>query len=240
VIETGVGNVRVLLTLTVILLLTAYTAIGTTTITQHASLVAISTSKPTKYALNTQPATLNRLLMKVKADSVIETPIISEIPDAEVEKSRNASSIKSYMEKYDLPSKTASHYANFIMGASDKYKVDPFLVVALIKVETSEQPFRYDDSPNDDGAIGLTQILNVNASWMGVGVSELYDPETNIYLGVKYLKTLQDRFGYDLGITAYNQGEGNVQRGTYNTKYFKAIQKVYMSIEGNPLHNSDS
>jgi len=167
-----------------------------------------------------------------------ETPTVKEASVEEDKESSVSPFLVAHMVKHDLPEKTAKRYAGYIMQASDEYMVNPFLILSIIHVETGGT-FRYKNRPNSHGAIGLMQILERNAGWMGVEASDLYDPRTNIMLGTKYLKYLQDRFGHDLGIVAYNQGEGNVARGTYRTWYFDKVHTVFMSIEGND-YNSKS
>jgi soluble lytic murein transglycosylase-like protein len=44
------------------------------------------------------------------------------------------------------------------------------------------------------------------------GVSNLYDPESNVDAGIRHLKSLLDRFPLTLALAAYNAGEAAVQR----------------------------
>ena len=49
----------------------------------------------------------------------------------------------------------------------------------------------------------------------GVGAAQqLHDPQTNLDVSARYLKTLQQRFGNDLTLVlaAYNAGEGAVEK----------------------------
>lgn len=161
---------------------------------------------------------------------------------ASVEEEKESSvfvSLKKYMELHDLPSEYAAEYAGYVEKYADKYEVDPFLVLAVIHVETGST-YIHKTEPNRHGAVGLMQILERNLKcnnspegcyqdiWEGYTKEDLKVPEKNIELGVKYLKYLIDRFGYELGVTAYNQGEGNVSRGTYRTWYG---DKVFAALE---------
>lgn len=203
------------------LLLTACAAPqGKTTVSQDVT----TRPEPTEFVLNTQP------IPEKKVEVKKEKPTVKVLSVEEDKESSVSLLLAAHMIENNLPDKTANKYANYIMQASEEHGVDPYLIMSIIHVETGGT-FRFKDRPNSHGAIGLMQILKSNAKWMGVSAQGLYDPKTNIKLGTKYLKYLQDRFGHDLGITAYNQGEGNVARGTYRTWYFNKVNKVFKSIK---------
>jgi soluble lytic murein transglycosylase-like protein len=54
------------------------------------------------------------------------------------------------------------------------------------------------------------------AAWLepGVSVRELRDPDTNLRIGLRYLKQLTDKYkgDVDLALVAYNRGPGTVDR----------------------------
>lgn len=107
-------------------------------------------------------------------------------------------------------------YTDEISSWSQAAKVDPYLVAALIQVESG---FRK-DVVSPKGAIGLMQIMPDTAVWIGqrhnIKVSspeELYNPELNIQLGTLYLAYLLGRFATEAAaLAAYNGGQGNVSR----------------------------
>lgn len=214
------------------LLLTACAAQGKTTETKEEIIpIEVTFSDQTGFVLPDNFPTFQPKL-EVKVASAKETPTAETVPVEEEIESSVSQSLIAHMVKHDLPVRTAARYAKYIEDASVTHEVDPFLVLSIIHVETGGT-FKFKDHPNSHGAIGLMQILKGNAKWMGVSVRDLYDPKTNINLGTKYLKKLQDRFGHDLGITAFNWGEGNVSNGNYNHKYFNHVHSVFKSIEGN-------
>lgn len=107
-------------------------------------------------------------------------------------------------------------YVQEISTHSQATPLDPYLIAALIRVESNFQP----DACSLKGATGLMQLMPETAEWvakqLGLDVSalELVDPDTNIRLGTWYLMMLQEEFGGNLvvALAAYNGGRGNVAR----------------------------
>lgn len=87
------------------------------------------------------------------------------------------------------------------------------LVKALISVESGFVPNAYRDEPHiRDGSHGLMQVLYRTAlgtGWMGTE-SQLFDPATNIGVGVDFLSGLVRDKGGDVwaAVSAYNNGHG--------------------------------
>jgi soluble lytic murein transglycosylase len=89
--------------------------------------------------------------------------------------------------------------------------VDPYLAAAIIREES-----QYDDKAvSVVGAVGLMQLMPVTANavaqrygFPSVGREDLFDRETNIRLGVRYLGQLLDQYGGNLAhaVAAYNAG----------------------------------
>ena len=89
--------------------------------------------------------------------------------------------------------------------------VDPYLAAAIIREES-----QYDDKAvSVVGAVGLMQLMPVTANavaqrygFPSVGREELFDRETNIRLGVRYLGQLLEQYGGNLAyaVAAYNAG----------------------------------
>lgn len=100
-------------------------------------------------------------------------------------------------------------YADFIESACKKYDLTEETVYAVIKVESGFNR----NAKSAKGAIGLMQILPSTAEYIcpdETGI-DLYNPETNVFTGVKYLSYLTDKFDDEkVALAAYNAGEGNV------------------------------
>jgi Soluble lytic murein transglycosylase and related regulatory proteins (some contain LysM/invasin domains) len=105
-------------------------------------------------------------------------------------------------------------YESYIYEYSKEYNVDPYLVMAMIKTESKFD--RY--AVSQQGAMGLMQITKTTSKWIAkltddtdFEVNDLYDPETNIKMGVFYISNLMDEFDTtELALAAYNAGSGTV------------------------------
>jgi soluble lytic murein transglycosylase-like protein len=97
-------------------------------------------------------------------------------------------------------------YAEIIDRVSAEHHVDARLVRAMITVESGYQ----ERARSRKGAMGLMQLMPATARRFNV--SDPYNPQANIEGGIRYLKTLLDRFPERLALAAYNAGEAAVER----------------------------
>ena len=122
-----------------------------------------------------------------------------------------------------------SAYLESINTACDRHGVDPALVHAIMKVESDFNPYAL----SRKGAMGLMQLMPQTA--MDMNVRNSFNPEDNIFGGVKYLRYLLDRYegNVSLALAAYNSGESAVKRwGTIppfpeTQKYVQRIMRLY-------------
>ncbi len=85
------------------------------------------------------------------------------------------------------------------------------------------------------GAIGLMGLMPSTASMLGVTKDELYDPETNIRTGSKYLKQLIDIFGsiedpnerIKMALASYNGGIGHITDARALAEKYDADKNVW-------------
>ena len=114
----------------------------------------------------------------------------------------------------------AGSIARHIVQISQQLEMDPLYVASIIAVES-----RFKSHVRSRiGATGLMQLRPSTA----VGVVEkllgrktspkLTDPQINIFLGIKYLKELENRYHGNrfLALAAYNWGPDNVSRVRHN------------------------
>ncbi|RMD90450.1 MAG: lytic transglycosylase domain-containing protein [Calditrichaeota bacterium] len=95
-----------------------------------------------------------------------------------------------------------------IDNIAQKFDIDPKLVKALIKVESNFNAHAL----SKKGAAGLMQLMPETAQAMGI--KNRFDPAQNIYGGVKYLKSLLQKFNgnLELALSAYNAGPSTVEQ----------------------------
>jgi soluble lytic murein transglycosylase len=121
------------------------------------------------------------------------------------------------------------YYNDIIYSKSDKYKLEPSLIKAVITAESNWKP----TAVSSKGAIGLMQLMPSTASDMLV--RNPYDPEENIEGGSRYLRYLLDIFNGDLtlALAAYNAGPetvrrfGNVPPIAETQQYVKRVLSIY-------------
>ena len=109
-----------------------------------------------------------------------------------------------------------SDLAETVVETADLYDFDYALVLAVIYVESRFDAFAI--SPKQ--ALGLMQILPSTGEWMATklgipweGPQTLFDPSTNVQIGVAYLRELTDRYGrLETALAAYNWGPTAIDR----------------------------
>jgi soluble lytic murein transglycosylase-like protein len=107
-----------------------------------------------------------------------------------------------------VPSPPTNTMHQAITKNSAAHQVDPNLVRALIKAESSFDA----GAVSRKGAVGLMQLMPDTI--LSLRVANPYDPEQNIAGGVRHLRYLLDRFqgNVPLALAAYNAGETRVSR----------------------------
>lgn len=117
-------------------------------------------------------------------------------------------------------------YKKYISIYSQKYNIDPYLVAAIINVESNFDK----DACSKKDARGLMQVSPTTGNWAAKELNlknftleSLYDPEINIMIGSWYLDVLNEEFDSNLSLVlaAYNGGSGNVNKWLEDRKYSK-------------------
>ena len=143
-------------------------------------------------------------------------------------------------------SRNKNAFDQLIRQAAQHHGVSEGLVKAIMHTESGFNIH----ARSPVGAQGLMQLMPATARRFNV--SNAYDPQQNIFGGVKYLSWLLKRFNGDtrLAIAAYNAGEGNVDKyggippfretQDYVRRVTSRLQNLYSSGLGSPLSDSSS
>ena len=107
-------------------------------------------------------------------------------------------------------------YSEYVEKYSKQYNIDSYMTYAIIKAESNFKP----DAKSSSEAIGLMQIMEPTAVEtakklkLDIQEENLYNPELNIQIGLKYFADLLEKYdgNYSLAIIAYNAGIGNVDK----------------------------
>lgn len=153
--------------------------------------------------------------------NLAQLPAVSSAPAPRrgiaTEERATVAAIRSFLEARHtaLSDRDEDLLAEAIVVEARRHQLDPWLVLAVIQVES--QCYHLAVSPV--GAIGLMQLLPATAeevarrndvAWHGDDT--LYDPVTNVKLGTAYLKDLSRRFGsVSTALAAYNWGPGRIR-----------------------------
>lgn len=125
-------------------------------------------------------------------------------------------------------------YWDYVSEYSEQNGLDPYLVLAVIKVESNFNP----DAISPKQARGLMQISEKTGQWgakslklKDYSTESLYDPGKNIAIGCWYLGVLNKQYGgqSDLVLAAYNGGSGNVSEWLKDRNYSstgKSLDKI--------------
>jgi soluble lytic murein transglycosylase-like protein len=126
-----------------------------------------------------------------------------------------------------------SRFDDLIQRTSKRYELDPALVKAIVRAESNFEK----NAISPVGAQGLMQLMPQTALEMGVAAP--FNPRENIRGGVRYLKSMIDRYGkLSLALAAYNAGpsavddHGGVPPYPETKAYVKRVLEFYRGYRG--------
>jgi soluble lytic murein transglycosylase-like protein len=133
---------------------------------------------------------------------------------------------------YSSQYRVAADLATSIYDISLAEGIEPDLAFRLVRVESEFNP----RATSPVGAIGLTQLMLPTARYFQKGITrdELYDRDTNLRIGFRYLRTLVREYkgNVQLALLVYNRGPVAVQSSRDqgldpSNGYERAVMKGY-------------
>ena len=178
--------------------------------------------------------------------SIILSPIFHFASKTYYYKSKQmAKTIDSILQEENVPLNNTliSKVSLKIARLAHQYKIDPFLILAIMKTESRFDP----EARSYAGAMGLMQVLPIVIRDLKKDLPEysgrpyedvLYDPMDNLSLGVHYFSELLAQFNnnYNLALTAYNMGPTAVIERLKNHQplpqdYARKVMRYYRNYQ---------
>ncbi|SDZ12563.1 lytic transglycosylase domain-containing protein [Thermoactinomyces sp. DSM 45892] len=122
-------------------------------------------------------------------------------------------------------------YEEDILNSAKQYKISPFLVMAVIRVETKFDPSRVSHA-NAQGLMQITpgtvDTVIKNAPFSPAVRDQIGDPKVNIQLGTWYLAYLIKEFNGNeaVAVAAYNAGPNKVKSWLKDKKWDGTVQNA--------------
>ncbi len=128
-----------------------------------------------------------------------------ELAQAQLER---ANQILAFSTRYRISADIATSIYDIALAEG----LEPDLAFRLVKVESQFN----EKATSPVGAVGLTQLMPATAGYFQKGITrkQLYDRETNLRIGFRYLRTLINQYDGDLklALLVYNRGPAAVER----------------------------
>lgn len=131
---------------------------------------------------------------------------------------------------YSVDANTAQRVSPIIIQNAEQYNINPLLMAALIRQESSYR----NNAVSPSGAIGLTQVLP--RFWQNTCGDQLFDEKINIHCGSYILAQYYQSTNswnkalayYNVGPTGYKASWKNKRQGK---KYAKSVNKHQKTLK---------
>jgi soluble lytic murein transglycosylase-like protein len=164
----------------------------------------IGNRKPAAPAAEAAPVKSTAFKIDVSTDRSLAFALDSARGELELVRTQleRAQNVINYSSRY----KIGADLAGNIVDVASAEGIDPELAFRLVKLESDFNVH----ATSPVGAIGLTQVMPSTAKYYLKGITreKLYDPQTNLRIGFRYLRGLVDEYDGDvkLALLVYNRG----------------------------------
>jgi soluble lytic murein transglycosylase-like protein len=175
-----------------------------------ATAFVLGNKKPTTLTAEAAPAKYSGLSVAVGSKSSLAFALDSARGELALMRTQldRANKIMAYSSRYRI----GADLAGSILDVAQAEGIDPELAFRLVKLE-SDFNVR---ATSPVGAVGLTQVMPATAKYFVKGITRerLYDPQTNLRVGFRYLRGLVNEYDGDvkLALLVYNRGPVAVAR----------------------------
>ena len=175
-----------------------------------ATAFVLGNRKPATETAEAAPAKRSAFSIDVSTDRSLTFALDSARGELELMRTQldRANRIMAYSSRY----KIGADLAGDIVDVAQAEGIDPELAFRLVKLE-SDFNVR---ATSPVGAVGLTQVMPATARYFVKGITRdrLYDPQTNLRVGFRYLRGLVNEYDGDvkLALLVYNRGPVAVAR----------------------------
>lgn len=150
--------------------------------------------------LNPQTMRVNANIVKTQNPTNTLNNALRELQEIKISENGEVTPVRPTSNNHQL--------LNMISQISQKHGIDENLIKAVIKQESGFNP----RAKSKAGAMGLMQLMPATAA--SLGVKDPFNPVQNVEGGVKYLKSMLNKYNGNviLALAAYNAGPGAVDK----------------------------
>jgi hypothetical protein len=223
----------------IVVLLLLLVALGTTGIIANHEHKTQPKVQPVQTGSVVQDLQQPKWVPQVVAPTITPAPTKTEEVESETPQELGSSRIDDLVEvvwqyawdtEYTKLNKNKLHtYITLADRYARKQNFDTLWILAIIWQESRFNP----KETSGADAIGLMQMTIRTGKGYGYTAKRLYDPETNLIACITHLSNLRKKYDGNLrtATTAYNQGTGNVARGTARTWYYKSVLNHFNKLK---------
>lgn len=163
---------------------------------------------------------LKHLLLKLSClSALVLSSACSPLGGGSIAK-RSANLSVGIQQAYSVDSNTANRVSPMIVQSAERHDVDPLLVAAVIRQESSYRS----QVVSSAGAVGLTQVMP--RYWQKTCPGNLFDENINVNCGTFILsKYFQDAGSWKKALAYYNVGPSNYNNNRKMRKQGKKYAK---------------